>query len=80
MVVVKECQYSYVLVCKYKYYKPSYVCFLKLSEKFYYIFFQTMSIPLKLEFYSVRDMIVKIMTMHVQMISNATFKISNVDT
>jgi hypothetical protein len=39
-----------------------------------------MSIPLNLEFYTVRDMIVKIMTMHVQMILSVIFKISNVDT
>jgi hypothetical protein len=39
MVVAKECQYSYVLVCKYKYYRPSYVCVVELSKKFYYTTF-----------------------------------------
>jgi hypothetical protein len=47
MVVAKECQYSYVLICKYKYYRPSYVCFLKLSEKFYYTILPNYVYPIK---------------------------------
>jgi hypothetical protein len=47
MVVVRECQYSRVLICKYRYYRPSYVCFLKLSEKFYYTILPNYVYPIK---------------------------------